>query len=131
MNYIVQSLAEIDDPDIRQRLFGVLYELQTQSGMLLPNLNLQNGEVKTVGQFPVTGSGFVDVWKGLYLNNEKVKIIMVRVPPDTEVLEVSTPPITSDVHLLNVMLAIQAGNTHMVQDLGTRRRETCTSVLWL
>jgi hypothetical protein len=46
--------------------------------MLLPDLNLKRGEVKRLGQLPVSGNGTIDNWEGLYLNKEKVVVKVLR-----------------------------------------------------
>ncbi|KAE9396577.1 TKL/TKL-ccin protein kinase [Gymnopus androsaceus JB14] len=55
-----------------------LYELQQHSKSLLPNLNLQSGEVIRIGNFPVSGTAAMDIYEGLYLNREKVSIKIIR-----------------------------------------------------
>ncbi|KAJ4473806.1 kinase-like domain-containing protein [Lentinula aciculospora] len=55
-----------------------LYELQRQTDNLLPNMNLQSGEVVREGNFPVSGTAAMDIYKGRYLNREDVAIKVVR-----------------------------------------------------
>ncbi|KAJ3710941.1 kinase-like domain-containing protein [Lentinula raphanica] len=55
-----------------------LYELQQISDNLLPNMNLQSGEVVREGNFPVSGTAAMDIYKGRYLNREDVAIKVVR-----------------------------------------------------
>ncbi|KAJ3903461.1 kinase-like domain-containing protein [Lentinula edodes] len=55
-----------------------LYELQQRTDTLLPNMNLQSGEVVREGNFPVSGTAAMDIYKGRYLNREDVAIKVVR-----------------------------------------------------
>lgn len=40
-----------------------LYQLQVDSKSLLPEFNLSHGEVKRIGDFPVSGSASMDIWE--------------------------------------------------------------------
>ncbi|KAF9246931.1 kinase-like domain-containing protein [Melanogaster broomeanus] len=55
-----------------------LYRIQKSTGKLLANMHLQRGEVRRIGQYPVSGTGSMDIWEGLYLNEEKVAIKILR-----------------------------------------------------
>ncbi|KAH7887898.1 kinase-like domain-containing protein [Phlebopus sp. FC_14] len=55
-----------------------LYHLQKSSGKLLDNMELKRGEVRRIGQYPVSGTGAMDIWEGIYLNEEKVAIKILR-----------------------------------------------------
>ncbi|KAJ3745599.1 kinase-like domain-containing protein [Lentinula detonsa] len=59
-------------------LAASLYELQQRTDNLLPNMNLQSGEVIREGNFPVSGTAAMDIYKGRYLNREDVAIKVVR-----------------------------------------------------
>jgi hypothetical protein len=55
-----------------------LYQLSLQSEELLPNFHLGAGEVRKIGEFPVSGTAGMDIYEGLYLQNEKVAIKIIR-----------------------------------------------------
>lgn len=55
-----------------------LYELQQKTGGLLPNCNLDSGEVKRVGEFPVRGNATMDIYEGIYLGRERVSMKAIR-----------------------------------------------------
>lgn len=61
-----------------QGLGSNLYRVQKSTGKLLANMHLQRGEVRRLGQYPVSGTGSMDIWEGLYLNEEKVAIKILR-----------------------------------------------------
>lgn len=63
---------------IQQGLSLNLYQLQKQSGQLLPDFNLSSGEVKRISQFPVRGNATMDIYEGLYLGNERVSMKAIR-----------------------------------------------------
>ncbi|KAJ7819223.1 TKL/TKL-ccin protein kinase [Mycena leptocephala] len=54
-----------------------LYDVQLKSKELLPNLNLCSGEVVRIGQFPISGTGAMGIYEGIYLGREKVAIKIV------------------------------------------------------
>ncbi|KAJ3547750.1 hypothetical protein NMY22_g1528 [Coprinellus aureogranulatus] len=55
-----------------------LYELQKQTGGLLPNCNLDSGEVRRTGEFPVRGNATMDIYEGVYLGRERVSMKAIR-----------------------------------------------------
>jgi hypothetical protein len=55
-----------------------LYALQQKTGGLLPNCNLDSGEVKRTGQFPVRGNSTMDIYEGIYLSKERVSMKAIR-----------------------------------------------------
>jgi len=56
-----------------------LWQLQSQSGELMPELHLKSGEVKRVSEQPIKWTNIVDIYEGLYLETEKVYIKALRV----------------------------------------------------
>lgn len=72
-----QNLSIIPGHDT-QGLGTNLYRIQKSTGKLLANMHLQRGEVHRLGQYPVSGTGSMDIWEGLYLNEEKVAIKILR-----------------------------------------------------
>ncbi|KAG2118945.1 kinase-like domain-containing protein [Suillus discolor] len=65
-------------PTTDRGLESNLYHIQHSSQLLLPNMNLKRNEVKRIGQYAVKGTGSADIWEGLYLNEEKVAIKILR-----------------------------------------------------
>ena len=63
---------------IQQGLSSNLYQLQRKTGHLLPNFNLNSGEVKRTGSFPVRGNATMDIYEGIYLGSEKVSMKAIR-----------------------------------------------------
>ncbi|KAH7904259.1 hypothetical protein BJ138DRAFT_1119574 [Hygrophoropsis aurantiaca] len=41
-------------------------------------LNLERGEIRRLGQYPVGGNDDMDIWEGMYLDKEKVVIKILR-----------------------------------------------------
>lgn len=63
---------------IQQGLSVNLYELQQKTGGLLPDCNLNSGEVKRTGEFPVRGNATMDIYEGIYLGKERVSMKAIR-----------------------------------------------------
>ncbi|KAH0839670.1 hypothetical protein J3R83DRAFT_591 [Lanmaoa asiatica] len=77
MALMQQNLSITPNHDT-QGLGTNLYQIQKSTGKLLANMHLQRGEVRRLGQYPVSGTGSMDIWEGLYLNEEKVAIKILR-----------------------------------------------------
>ncbi|KIJ70260.1 hypothetical protein HYDPIDRAFT_23387 [Hydnomerulius pinastri MD-312] len=77
MAMMQQNLSSVAN-NTTQGLGHNLYRLQKSSGKLLANMHLQRGEVRRIGQYPVSGTGSMDIWEGSYLNEEKVAIKILR-----------------------------------------------------
>ncbi|RXW25178.1 hypothetical protein EST38_g690 [Candolleomyces aberdarensis] len=63
---------------IQHGLSQNLYQLQKTSGQLLPNFNLNSGEVKRTSDFPVRGNATMDIYEGIYLGSERVSMKAIR-----------------------------------------------------
>ncbi|KAF8450802.1 kinase-like domain-containing protein [Boletus edulis BED1] len=77
MALMQQNLSITPECDT-QGLGTNLYRIQKSTGKLLANMQLQRGEVRRLGHYPVSGTGSMDIWEGLYLNEEKVAIKILR-----------------------------------------------------
>jgi len=55
-----------------------LWQLQRQSGELLPDLHLKSGEVTRVREQPIKSTNVMDIYDGIYLGNERVYIKILR-----------------------------------------------------
>lgn len=79
MKLMQDKLSTVPQRD--QRHLGIqrnLHHLQIKSGGLLPNLELRAGEVRRIGRNAVGGSAAMDIWEGIYLDEEKVAIKVIR-----------------------------------------------------
>ncbi|KAG6833763.1 hypothetical protein H0H87_001195 [Tephrocybe sp. NHM501043] len=56
-----------------------LWQLQSKSGELMPELHLKSGEVRRTSAQPIKCTSIVDMYEGLYLETEKVYIKSLRV----------------------------------------------------
>jgi len=65
IDYSYQSLGDNYDDETRKGVKAQLYHLQKQTGELLPELQLDKGEVIRLGNFPVSGNMRMDIWEGL------------------------------------------------------------------
>ncbi|KAN0097713.1 Protein kinase-like domain containing protein [Tylopilus felleus] len=77
MALMQQNLSVTPDGDT-QGLGTNLYQIQKSTGKLLANMHLQRGEVRRLGPYPVSGTGSMDIWEGIYLSEEKVAIKILR-----------------------------------------------------
>lgn len=59
---------------VHSGLSSNLYHLQQQSGKLLPDFNLQSGEVKRIGQFPVSGTAAMDIYEGCFMSDLHMRL---------------------------------------------------------
>ncbi|EJD03397.1 kinase-like protein [Fomitiporia mediterranea MF3/22] len=66
------------DDDRHRGLQTNLLTIQKTSGQLLPNIELNHGEVRRVSYNPVGGSTMFDIWEGEYLGQERCAIKVVR-----------------------------------------------------
>ncbi|KAF5387773.1 hypothetical protein D9615_000212 [Tricholomella constricta] len=70
-----KALAERTHTSISKNL----WQLQVQSGELMPELHLKSGEVRRINEQPIKWTNIVDIYEGLYLETEKVYIKALRV----------------------------------------------------
>jgi hypothetical protein len=96
MDMMQNHLATMQLGDPRHNMLQRnLHYFQRESGDLLPDLELKRGEVRRMGkvhshflfavyfdshgvQYAVGGSNAMDVWEGIYLDDEKVSIKVMR-----------------------------------------------------
>ncbi|KAH7903719.1 kinase-like domain-containing protein [Hygrophoropsis aurantiaca] len=76
MQNALHPSPQVHDPS--HGLESNLYHVQKTSQSLLPNLNLERGEVRRLGQYAVGGNTVMDIWEGIYLDEEKVAIKILR-----------------------------------------------------
>jgi hypothetical protein len=84
MRLMQESLTGLGTGD--ERHLGIqrnLHHLQKKSGKLLPHLELSRGEVRRIGKNAVGGSASMDIWEGLYLDEEKVAIKVRKRQPES------------------------------------------------
>lgn len=79
MDMMQNHLATMQLGDPRHNMLQRnLHYFQRESGDLLPDLELKRGEVRRMGKYAVGGSNAMDVWEGIYLDDEKVSIKVMR-----------------------------------------------------
>ncbi|KAG6832982.1 hypothetical protein H0H92_004866 [Tricholoma furcatifolium] len=61
-----------------------LWQLQSISGALMPELHLKSGEVRRTSNQPIKSTSIVDIYEGLYLETEKVYVKSLRVGETNE-----------------------------------------------
>ncbi|KAF8592368.1 kinase-like protein [Ramaria rubella] len=77
--------SQQDSPEYHDLERG-LYNIQKRSGELPPGTDLQAGEARRIGKFPIAGNAAFDIWEGIWLGREKVALKTIRgvhVSPDT------------------------------------------------
>ncbi len=83
----MQLLGRVPVGDSRHSgLQSNLYATLRESGKLLPKMDLDSGEVRRIGDWPVAAGDGFDIWEGEYLGKEKVSLKVIRsiyVSPDT------------------------------------------------
>ncbi|KDQ64686.1 hypothetical protein JAAARDRAFT_28325 [Jaapia argillacea MUCL 33604] len=85
MKMMQNALVNFDEGDFHHSGLSMnLLSLQRKAGTLLPDLELAKGEVRRIGSFPVGGSAAMDIWEGMYLDEEKVAIKVLRAVNSTD-----------------------------------------------
>ncbi|KAH7930254.1 kinase-like protein [Leucogyrophana mollusca] len=75
MSMMQKCLPHVSRTSHRSRgLETNLYRIQKATQTLLPEMHLEHGEVRRIGQLPVGRIGSMDLYEGLYLGEEKVTI---------------------------------------------------------
>ena len=75
----LQQLRTLNsDSKEHKRLAQELYNVQKKNNKLLPDFELKAGEVKRIGTQPIDGTNQFDIWEGLYLENEKCTLKVIR-----------------------------------------------------
>jgi hypothetical protein len=121
MKMMQDKLSLMDQGDNRH--LGIqrnLHHIQTHTGSLLPNLELKAGEVRRIGKNAIGGSPSMDIWEGLYLDEEKVAIKVIRAIHTSEknVIVSNLATLSSSDWWPNLFPALSSGNGCMVQALG-------------
>ncbi|KAI6035228.1 kinase-like domain-containing protein [Pisolithus orientalis] len=76
--HVMQQNLSVANHENNRGLETNLYHLQKSSKTLLPNMNFKRGEVHRVGQDPIGGTHTMDIWEGIYLNQETVTLKVIR-----------------------------------------------------
>ena len=81
----LQRMSRLQVDSARHKMLArELYSVQLKHKLLLPGVELKAGEVKRVGTQPIGGSAEFDIWEGLYLENEKCTLKVIRAASFTE-----------------------------------------------
>ncbi|KAJ7179315.1 kinase-like domain-containing protein [Mycena filopes] len=78
MSMVQQLLGGGSTDRAHNGLASLLYGLQITTGEPLPDFHLRRGEVFRTGTFPISGTGTMDIYEGLYLGRKKVAIKVLR-----------------------------------------------------
>lgn len=118
------------DSNMHKMLARDLYNVTKKNKLMLPEDELKAGEVKRVGTHPVGGSAEFDLWEGLYLENEKCILKVIRAASISEgQRRVSVPYIcTMYAWLRMYFVASAAGNQDLAKAVGDRPGSICRSV---
>lgn len=118
-------------PTTDRGLESNLYHIQHSSQSLLPNMNLKRNEVKRIGQYAVKGTGSADIWEGLYLNEEKVAIKILRaVHCEPQTLRVHHHSPLLEMSSSHHILEVQERGGDLETCVGSRPGRAHPSFLW-
>ena len=74
-----QELKKLRNDSPKHKLAAqALYNVQNKFKMLLPDVELDAGEVIRIGKAPIGGTAEFDFWEGLYLDKEKCLLKTIR-----------------------------------------------------